>query len=112
MAVHVASSVYFYTTVSARFVHYQLESSVSIIGSYKILDAQTAELEQADNFTTTHEFKAEWGRFTEDSDALYRNDLGLASRDEVHLPVEEIMVLEASNELARELAGALKAYVR
>ena len=98
--------------ISARVVHYQLLSSVSIIGSYKILDAQTAELKKADNFTTTHEFKAEWGRFTGDKDALSSRDLALVLHDEARPPIEEVMVLEAANELSKKLAEALKAYVR
>lgn len=98
--------------ISARFVHYQLLSSVSIIGSYKILDAQTAELKKADNFTTTHGFKAEWGRFTGDEAALNHSDLALVSRGEARPPVEEVMVLEAANELSKKLAEALKVYVQ
>ena len=82
------------------------------MGSYKILDAQTAELKQADNFTTTHEFKAEWGKFTGDQAALRHSDLALISREEARPPVEEVMVLEAANELSQTLAEAVKAYVR
>ena len=98
--------------LSAKFIHYELHASVSIIGSYKILDAQTAELKEADNFTTTHEFKAEWGRFTGDQGALNRKDRALVSRDEARPPVEEVMVLEAANELSNTLAEALKVYVQ
>ena len=98
--------------VSARVTHYQVESSVSIVGSYKILDAQTAVLKKADNFTTKHEFKAEWARFTGDQAALNSTDRELVAREEQHIPVEQEMVLEASNQLASELAANLKAYVR
>lgn len=98
--------------ISARFMYYELHASVSIIGSYKIFDAQTAELKQADNFTTTHEFRAEWGKFTGDKDALRHSDLVLVSREEARPPIEEVMVLEAANELSHTLAEALKAYVR
>ncbi len=99
-------------TVTAKLLHYQLTSSVSIIGSYKILDAQTAELKKADNFTTKHEFKSEWGTFTGNETALYANDHVLVSREKENPPIEEVMVLEASKKLSDELTEALKAYVR
>ena len=98
--------------VSARVTVTQVESSVSIIGSYEILDVETAELKKADNFTIKHEFNAEWARFTGDEEALNRSDQALASRPEEHAPVEDEMVLEAANQLASELAETLKAYAR
>ena len=99
-------------TVTAKLLHYELKSSVSIIGSYKILDAQTAELKKADNFTTKHEFISEWASFIGNEDALTRNDLILVDRDKENAPIEKVMVLEASNKLSHELAEALKTYVR
>ena len=98
--------------VSARVTHTQVESSVSIIGSYEIVDVKTAELKKAHNFTTKHEFSAEWARFTGDSEALNRSDQALASKPEEHAPVEDEMVLEAANQLAGELAETLKEYAR
>ena len=98
--------------VSARVTRTQVESSVSIIGSYEIVDVKTAELKKADNFTIKHEFSAEWARFTGDVEALNRSDQALASRAEEHAPVEGEMVLEAANQLASELAETLKAYAR
>ena len=97
--------------VFARVTHTQVESSAWIIGSYKILDVKTGELKDADDFTTKHEFKAEWARFTGNEVALDRSDRALVSRPEEHAPVEDEMVLEAANQLASELAEALKAYV-
>ncbi|MDE0315391.1 MAG: hypothetical protein OXM61_10850 [Candidatus Poribacteria bacterium] len=99
-------------TVTAKLLHYKLESSVSIIGSYKILDAQTAELKKADNFDTKHEFISEWASFTGNEEALTRDDHILVSRDREKAPIQEVMVLDAANKLAGELAEALKAYVR
>lgn len=98
--------------ISARVTRTDVESSVSIIGSYKIIDVKTAELKKADNFTTKHEFKAEWGRYTGNKGALKRSDLALTARPEEHAPAEEVMVLEAANQLASELAETLKAYAR
>ena len=60
--------------VSANVVHHQVESSVTIIGSYKILNVETAAFKKADNFNTKHEFKAEWGRFSGNKAALTRSD--------------------------------------
>ena len=48
--------------VSVRVTRTEIESSVSIVGSYKIVDVKTAELKKADDFTTKHEFSAEWAR--------------------------------------------------
>ena len=98
--------------ISARVMRTEIESSVSIIGSYKIINVKTAELKKADNFTTKHEFKAEWGRYTGDKRALDRSDLALTARPEEHAPTEEEMVIEAANQLASELAETLKAYAR
>ena len=97
--------------VFAKVTHTQVESSAWIIGSYKILDVKTGELKDADDFTTKHKFKAEWARFTGNEVALDRSDRALVSRPEEHAPVEDEMVLEAANQLASELAEALKAYV-
>ena len=98
--------------VAARVMHTQIESSVSIIGSYEIVDVKTAELKKADNFTVKHEFSAEWARFTGDQEALNKSDQALASRPEEHAPVEDEMVLEAADQLASELAETLKEYAR
>ena len=97
--------------ITAKFSHHQRESSVSIIGFYEILDVQTAELKKTEDFTTKHEFKAEWGSFTGDKDALRASDKHLLGEEE-QAPAEAVMVSEALNELSNELAEALKAYVR
>lgn len=99
-------------TVTAKLLHYEQKSSITIIGSYKILDAQTAELKRADNFNTKHEFISEWASFTGDEEALTREDHILVSRDQEKPPMQEVMVLDAANRLAAELAEALKAYIR
>lgn len=105
-------SKYSDVTLTAKLLHYELKSSVSIIGSYKILDAQTAELKKAENFNKEHEFISEWASFTGDEEALTRNDLILVSYDEEKAPIQEVMVLDAANKLAGELSEALKTYVR
>ena len=98
--------------ISANVVHHQVESSVTIIGSYKILNVKTAAFKKADNFNTKHEFKAEWARYSGDKGALTRSDLVLTSKEEQDPPVEDQMVVDAANKLADELAEALKAYAR
>ena len=98
--------------VSANVVHHQVESSVTIIGSYKILNVETAAFKKADNFNTKHEFKAEWGRFSGNKAALTRSDQVLTAKEEMDPPVEDQMVVDAANKLAGELAEALKAYAR
>ena len=98
--------------VSARVTYTQVESSVTIIGSYKILDVKTAEFKKADNFTAKHEFNAEWATFTGDPEALIRSDISLTSRPEEHAPVEQQMELEAANQLASYLAETLLRYVK
>ena len=96
--------------ITAKFSHHQRKSSVFIIGFYEILDAQTAELKKIEDFTIKHEFKAEWGSFTGDKDALRASDKRLLGKEE-QAPAKAIMVSEALNELSNELAEALKAYV-
>ena len=97
--------------ISARVTRTEIESSVSIIGFYRIVDVKTAVIKKAANFTTKHEFSAEWARFTGDVRALTRSDRALASRPEEHAPVEDEMALEAANQLASELAETFKAYM-
>ena len=98
--------------VSARVTHTQVESSVTIIGSYKILDVKTGELKEAPNFTTKHEFAAEWAGYTGDENALKGSDRALTSLEQQDAPLKEEMVLEAANQFASKLAEELKAYAR
>ena len=97
--------------VSARVTRTQIESSFSIIGSYIIVDVKTAMIKKAHDFTTKHEFSAEWARFTGDEEALTRFDRALTSRPEEHAPVEAEMALETANQLAIYLAETLKTYM-
>jgi hypothetical protein len=98
--------------VSARVTHTQVESSVTIVGSYKILDVKTGALKKAPNFTTKHEFSAEWAEATGREEALERSDRSLMALEQQDAPPEEEMVLEAANQLANKLAEELKAYAR
>ena len=103
-------SKYSDVTVTAKFTRHRRTSSASIIGSYRILDAQTATPKQSDNFIIEHQFVATWATYTGDKEALSKsesNELG----NEKKAPAKEVMVFEASNKLSRELAEVLKAHV-
>ena len=98
--------------VSAQFTHTQVESSVTIIGSYKILDVKTGELMDIQNFTTKHEFSAEWGEYTGSEAALERSDRALIALEQQDAPLEQEMVIEAADKLVSKLSDELKAYAR
>ena len=98
--------------VSARVAHYTRESSASIIGSYQIIDAQTAAIRGSSRFNEKSEFKTEWGLFTGDQEALNEYYRQLCSVAEEFAPTEEEMVLDATNMLSSQLAEKFKAYAR
>ena len=99
-------------TVSATFTHYTIESSVTLTGSYKIIDVKTHLIRKVESFTVTHDFSAEWGDFRGDEDALNRDDRHLISLGEQEAPLEEDMVFEAGEKLSAELSEKLIEYVR
>lgn len=103
-----------YTDVDifAKVTHHYVESSVTITGSYKILDVKTAAYKDSDDFNIKHEFKAKWARFTGDENALFREDFPHVNADQKEPPTDEQMVLNAAEKLAGELAEALKEYAR
>lgn len=99
--------------VSATFTHYTVASSVTITGSYKILDVKTAKVNKTDRFTVTHDFSAEWGEVSGDERALSRReDRRLHSLEEQEAPLEEDMVFDAAEKLSAELSQKLIAYAR
>ena len=98
--------------VSARVAHYTRESSASIIGSYQIIDAQTAAIKGSSRFNEKSEFKTEWGLFSGDQEALNEYYQQLCSVAEEFAPTEEEMVLDATNMLSSQLAEKFKAYAR
>ena len=97
---------------AARVTHYQRSASVRIVGSYKIIDTKTGKIKSPQRFDMTHEFKAEWGKFTGDVEALERSDRVLINIEEQDAPEEALMVHEAAEKLADELAKALIEYAR
>ena len=98
--------------VSAQVTHTHVESSATIIGSYKILDVKTGTLKEAQRFTTKHEFSAEWADYIGDAAALERSDRALIALEQQDIPLEEEMVIEAADKLVSKLAEELKAYAR
>ena len=103
-----------YRTVnySASVTHYQKSASVRIVGSYKILDTKTGKIKSPQRFDVSHEFEAEWGDYTGDVEALERSDKVLINLEAQDAPEEAVMVHEAAEKLADELAKALIEYAR
>ena len=94
--------------VSATFIHYTIESSVTLIGSYQIIDVKTAKIKKSERFTVTHDFSAEWGGdYRGNEDALGKMDKQLISRGEQEAPLEENMVFDAGEKLSAELSEKL-----
>ena len=98
--------------VSAQVTHYTRESNASIIGSYQIIDVQTAAIRGSGRFDEKSDFKHEWGKFTGNEAALNKNYRKLCSIAEEFAPTEQEMVLDATNMLSNQLAEKLKTYAR
>ena len=98
--------------VSARVTHYTRESSASIIGSYQIIDVQTAAIRGSGRFNEKAEFKAEWGKFSGSEAALNKHYRKLCSIAEEFAPTEQEMVLDVTNGLSNQLAEKFKEYAR
>lgn len=98
--------------ISATFTHHTIESSVTLTGSYQIIDVKTAKVNKFENFTIKHDFSAEWGSSRGDEDALERVDKQLILRGEQEAPLEENMVFDAGEKLSTKLSEKLIAYAR
>ena len=103
-----------YRTVNyaARVTHYERSASVRIVGSYKIIDTKTGKIKSPQRFDMTHEFNAEWGKYTGDEVALERSDRVLINIEEQDAPEKAVMVHEAAEKLADQLAKTLIEYAR
>lgn len=98
--------------ISATFTHYTIASSVTLTGSYQILDVKNAKVNKFEKFTVKHDFSAEWGSYRGDEDALEKMDKQLILREEQEAPLEENMVFDAAEKLSAELSKKLIAYAR
>lgn len=98
--------------VSAIVTHYTRESSAAIIGSYQIIDVETAAIRGSGRFNEKSEFKAEWGRFDGNKSALNKHYQALCSKPEEFAPTEQEIVLDATNMLSSQLAEKFKEYAR
>ena len=99
-------------TVSASVKVYTRPSKASIIGSYKIIDVQTARLRDAASFDGKADFQRQWATYSGDKRALKSEDDRLIAKGEQLAPSEEELVLEAARNLGNSLGEDLKAYVR
>ena len=98
--------------VSARVTHYTRESSASIIGSYQIIDVETAVLKGSGRFDEKSEFKTEWGKYSGEAAALNNYYTKLCQVDEQFAPPEEEMVFDMADKLSNQLAEKFKEYAR
>ena len=98
--------------ISATFTHYTIASSVTLMGSYQILDVTTAKVNKFEKFTIKHDFSEEWGSCRGNEDALEKVDKQLILRGEQDAPLEENMVFDAGEKFSAELSAKLIAYAR
>ena len=98
--------------VSATFTYHTVESSVTLTGSYEIIDVKTAKVNTFEKFTIKHDFSADWGSYRGDEDALEKVDKQLILQGEQEAPLEENMVFDAGEQLSAELSEKLIAYAR
>ena len=105
-----AKKVKVWGDVSANLRIYTRTSSAKMDGSYQIIDVKTARVMKSDFFSGQSEFNAEWATYYGDERAV-RNNV-LVKRTEQPAPVAREMVNQAVGNLAGQLAGTLKQYVR
>lgn len=99
--------------VSERITYHKVSSSARIIGSYRIIDVKTGKVKSPQKFDTSHEFKAQWAKCAGNYPSiLTRLDKQLIAVEAQEPPVEDLMVLDAANKLANELAKTLITYAR
>ncbi len=103
---------YIYGDVYANVTIYTKTTEASIVGSYKIIDVETAKLKKSESFAGKANFECKWATFTGDKRALSKEAKRLVKKSEGFAPVAEEMVNQAAHNLSRSLASSLKEYAR
>ncbi len=98
--------------VEARVIFYTKTAGASIVGSYKIIDVETAKIEKSKSFTDDAKFKHQWATYTGDERALNSKAGRLVKRAEEPAPTDEQLVNQAAKNLSGSLANSLKEYLR
>ena len=103
---------YIYGDVYANVTICTKTTEASIVGSYKIIDVETAKLKKSESFAGKANFECKWATFTGDKRALDKEAKRLVKKSEGFAPVAEEMVNQAAHNLSRSLASSLKEYAR
>lgn len=101
-----------YGDVYATVTFYKTATSASIVGSYKIIDVETAKIKKSESFSGKSAFVAQWAKFSGDKRALDYSAEKLVRKAQELPPVEEEMVNRAAQDLSHSLAESLKEYAR
>jgi len=96
--------------VTALVTIYDKTSSLSMAGSYSIVNVQTAAVEKTESFETRKDFAGEWATYTGDKRAL-GDYAGLCDRSELLAPTEAELVSQAATDLSHSLAAGLKTFL-
>lgn len=101
---------YIWGDVEATVTFYTRTAGASIVGSYKIIDVETARIERSESFTGESKFKYEWATHSGDERALDRKASELVKKGERPAPTAEQLVNQAAENLSTSLAKSLKEY--
>jgi len=101
---------YIWGDVEATVTFYTRTAGASIVGSYKIIDVETARIERSESFTGESKFKYEWATYSGDERALDRKASELVKKGERPAPTAEQLVNQAAENLSTSLAKSLKEY--
>lgn len=98
--------------IAAYVTIYHRVASVTLAGSYKVIDVRTGTLKETQQLAGSYQFSGDWATFSGDERALSGEPRRLSAVREQVAPVEEEMVNRASRDLLEKFASTLKAYAR
>ncbi len=98
--------------IYANVTELRKEASASIIGSYKIIEVQTAKMVTGDSFKKDYSFKSHWGTYTGNEKALSYESRSLCKQPEENPPADEERVNIVSRTLGKSLVATIILYVR
>lgn len=99
-------------TVHCIVTQYTRKAQASIIGSYQILDVETAKVISSNSFNKTIDWSHTWGRYSGDERALSREFKQLCTVEEKYPPNQEAMTNMAAEGLAETLSKSLSWSIR
>lgn len=98
--------------VYATVTEHQKGASASIVGSYKIIEVETAKMVTGDSFKKDYSFLSEWATFSGDQKALSYESRSLCDQFQQNPPIDEERVNIVSRALGKSLVQTIIMYVK